>query len=403
MARRPRASRLENRSNRLKLAVRWKPYDFTTISPGIALGYRRNQTAGVWVVRVADGKGGNWTKRVGLADDFEDADGTNVLTWWQAQDASRKLARGSDTDAERPITVLEAVNAYETDLRARSGSVENAGRIRKHLTSTLAIKPVAILTARELAAWRDQLLGAGMKPATLVRLCKALKAALNLAARRDPRILNRAAWHDGLSGIAEGYTSRNEQRLDDEQVRAVVAAAYTVDPAFGVYVETHAQTGARSSQISRLCVGDLLRDPWRLNMPTSRKGRNRKAAKRAVPIAESLAVKLASNRPSSAPLLLRSDGQAWQSSQNGDHERLYTKAAAIAGVTGTIYALRHSSIIRALLRGIPLRVVAAAHDSSVGQVEKTYSAYITEYADALMRTAVLDFGASTASNVVALR
>ena len=121
MARRPRASRLENRTGRLKLPVRWKPYDFTTIAPGIALGYRRNKDTGVWVVRVADGKGGNWTKRVGLADDFEDADGEHILTWWQATDKARKLARGSD-DAGRPITVKEAIDTYARDLTARGGS-----------------------------------------------------------------------------------------------------------------------------------------------------------------------------------------------------------------------------------------------------------------------------------------
>ena len=71
----PSPPRLETRTTRLKLVVRWKPYDFTTISPGIALGYRRNQAAGTWLVRVANGKSGNWTKRVGLADDFENADG----------------------------------------------------------------------------------------------------------------------------------------------------------------------------------------------------------------------------------------------------------------------------------------------------------------------------------------
>jgi integrase len=314
------------------------------------------------------------------------------LSWWQAQDAGRKLARGSDTDAGRPVTVAEAVNAFEADLLARNQAVENAGRIRKHLTPTLASKPVGLLTARELTAWRDQLLSAGMKPATLVRLFKAFKAALNFVARHDPRILNRAAWRDALSGISEGYASRNEQRLDDEQVRAVVASAYTIDPAFGLYVEVHAQTGARTSQIARLTVADLLRDPWRLNMPTSLKGRGRKPAKRAVPIAESLAMKLASNRPPEAPLLLRSDGLPWQSVQDGDHERLYAKAAARAGVTGTIYALRHSSIVRALLKGIPARVVAAQHDSSLSQLEKTYTAFITDYADALTCTAVLDFG-----------
>ena len=71
MAHRPRAPQIETRTNRLKLPPRRKPYSFVTISPGIALGYRRNAAAGTWVVRAADGKGGNWTKRVALADDFE--------------------------------------------------------------------------------------------------------------------------------------------------------------------------------------------------------------------------------------------------------------------------------------------------------------------------------------------
>jgi hypothetical protein len=57
MARRPRAARLETRTTRLKLPVRLKPYDFTVISPGIALGYRRCAGPGRFVVRVADGRG----------------------------------------------------------------------------------------------------------------------------------------------------------------------------------------------------------------------------------------------------------------------------------------------------------------------------------------------------------
>ena len=87
----------------------------------------------------------------------------------------------------------------------------------------LANKPVALLTARELSAWRDALLRAGMKPATFVRLRRAVNAALSLAARRDHAIENSAAWTDGLSGVAEDFASRNIDRLDDDQVRAVIA------------------------------------------------------------------------------------------------------------------------------------------------------------------------------------
>jgi integrase len=392
MARRPRAPQIETRTSRLKLAVRRKPYAFTVISPGIALGYRRNNAAGVWVVRVADGKGGNWTKRVGLADDHEAADGEHVLTFWEAQDKARKLARGSDADSGRPANVADAVEAYARDLAARGGDRENAGRIRKHLTPTLASKPVGLLTARELAAWRDRLLADGVKSATVVRLMKSTKAALNLSARRDPRIQNTAAWRDGLGGIAENFASRNVQRLDDDQVRAVVAAAYEVDPAFGMYTAVATETGARLSQIARLTVADLQdadNGSPRLMMPTSRKGRARKASKRPVPITHELAAKLASNRAPGAPLLLRADGLPWQSGNDGDHSRLYAEAAARAGVTGTIYALRHSSIVRSILAGVPLRVIAACCDTSTTMLERVYSAYIADFADEIARRGLL--------------
>jgi integrase len=388
MARRIR-SKLDSRSARLALPVRRKPHSFTTIAPGLAVGYRRTRTAGSWVLRCADGKGGAWTKRIGTADDYEDADSEHILSFWQACERARVTTRGASS---LPLTGALALDAYAADLRARGVALANVGRIRKHLSPTLAAKPVALLTTRELAAWRDQLLAEGMKPATVVRLCKVVKAAFNLAARRDPRIANRAAWRDGLSGIAESFASRNVQRLDDEQVRDLIAAAYAVDSAFGVYCETAAVTGARLSQIARLTVADLQADNGtpRLMMPCSRKGKNRKAEKRPVPITPALAAKLKSNRAAETPLLRRADGAAWQSTDKGDHERLYQQATERAGIKGTMYALRHSSIIRALLANVPARVTAAAHDTSIAMLERTYSAYITDHADALVRGALLD-------------
>jgi hypothetical protein len=61
MSRKVRNSLLESRSSRLRLPVARKPA-FVRVAPGVSLGYRRNQAAGTWVVRVADGRGGSWTK-----------------------------------------------------------------------------------------------------------------------------------------------------------------------------------------------------------------------------------------------------------------------------------------------------------------------------------------------------
>ena len=94
MARRVRASTLENRTARLKLEPRRKPYHFTIIAPGLAVGYRRNKGPGTWVLRAANGHGAYWTDAIGLADDHEPADGSTVCTFWQAQDKARLLVRG---------------------------------------------------------------------------------------------------------------------------------------------------------------------------------------------------------------------------------------------------------------------------------------------------------------------
>src|SRR5262249_28722731 len=97
------------------------------LSPGIALGYRRNAGAGKWAGRVADG-GAEWIKRVALADDLEGPSPPHVLSYWQALDTARALARrqpGDVVDESRPLTVAEALDRYESDLKARGGDPYN--------------------------------------------------------------------------------------------------------------------------------------------------------------------------------------------------------------------------------------------------------------------------------------
>jgi len=68
----------------------------------------------------------------------------------------------------------------------------------------------------------------------------------------------------------------------------------------------------------------------------------------------------------------------------------------------TLYSLRHSSIVRALLAGVPIRVVAAQHDTSVPMLERTYSQHILDHSDTVARRALLDTVQPAASNVASL-
>ena len=71
----------------------------------------------------------------------------------------------------------------------------------------------------------------------------------------------------------------------------------------------------------------------------------------------------------------------------------------------TAYSLRHTFITNCLLKGIPVRLVAASVDSSVTQIEATYSKYITHPGADLMRGALVDFDtlAPDDANVIPLR
>ena len=397
MPRQTRSARLQTRSSRSKLAISSKPYDFAPIAPGVGLGYRRNRTGpGSWVLRLADGKGGYQTRNIGLADDLMDADGAEVLTWFGAVERGRKLAKGDAAEAGVLMTVAGALEEYGRDLAAREAGPENAARIRKHLPPATANKPVSLLNARELSAWRDALLRDGMKPATVVRLCRSVKAMLNLAAKRDHTIKNRMAWADGLSGVAENFASRNVELLDDDQVRSVIAASYALDRNLGLYVEVAAETGARPSQISRLVVGDLQNGGApRLMMPSSRKGRGgsrvsiQSRSRTSWQTSSRANPKFSGFGPPDAPLLTRADGRRWQHSDRGDYSHLFERAIDKIGLKVTFYSLRHSMIVRSLLAGTPLRIMSAITDTSTQMLERTYTSFIGHYADAAARPGLL--------------
>jgi hypothetical protein len=124
-----------------------------------------------------------------------------------------------------------------------------------------------------------------------------------------------------------------------------------------------------------------------------------------VPIPKGLATRLqahAAGQPATAPLLLKASGGPWLKSNHGD---MFASVVRNAGLNPsvTIYALRHSSITRQLLAGVPTRLVASLHDTSVKRIEANYSRSISDHADTIARRGLLDVNEPTvADNVVRL-
>jgi integrase len=376
---------------RLKLVVRKRPH-FTEIRKGLAIGYRRNQGPGTWIVRGADGKGKNWMKAFATADDSETANGDTVMTYDQARERAITLARGAaptSSDHKRPITVEFAIDAYQADLIARGQSEQNATSVRFHLKDTALFKlPVALLEKSQLAGIRNGMVAKGMKPASADRIGKSFKAAMNLAASHDPRITNSKAWGDGWKLLPNTTVARNII-LDAAVVRSIVQAAYKVDHQLGIQFDIMAETGTRESQMLRLHVSDLQdgRPDPRLMMPSSRKGRNRQPRHIPVPITVRLA----------AILRAAVAGRAGHDPIVKEITRLSDRFREVANIVGDVpekvvpYSFRHSSIVRMLRGNVPIRVVGSIHDTSVVTIERHYSAYITDD-DALARATLPDFG-----------
>jgi integrase len=412
MARKVRDSKLESRSARLKLKIRRKPYGGRSLERGVVLLYRRNKTSGSWVLKASNGHGAYWTKAFAFADDYQEADGKRVLDFWGAQNRAKELARVADGDTSdaAPITIAGALDDYEADLKARGANPRNASGLHKHLSGALLAKPVQLLASKELRKWRDGLL-ARVKPATVNRLSNALCAALTLSANHDRRIRNQEAWRLGLARLPDADQPRNVI-LSDAQVLKLVDAAYARDPAFGLFIETMAITGQRPSQLARLCIEDLIDGAKpKLSVPKSAKGGSRNRSKKrrekySVPVTVALAGKLreaAKGRAADAPLLVRADGNPWGPSPSVYYRLIFAETAASIGLDPDVvtpYALRHSSIARALLKGVPIRLVAVAHNSSVAMIERTYSAHISEHSDEISRIGLLEAPPPAGSNIV---
>src|SRR5262245_24280009 len=410
----PRAHALETANARRKLPIAKRPV-YAKIAPNIFLGYRRNEGPGTWNVRVT-GPGIDWIKRIGLADDSEPSDGREVLTYWQAIDAARKLARrqpgDQSADDSRPVTVCEAIDPYERDLIARDMDPYNAKRARVHTPPSLASKPVGLLRSADMRAWRDGLIAKGLARDTVNRVRTCVRAALSLAAKRDKRIVNRSIWEDDFDALPNATEARNVI-LPDDVVAKLITKAFTRDRKLGLFLQVIAETGARPSQVVRLDVADLDAANSRLLMPRSGKGHAHKRAAKMVervpvPISRVLGTMLAQGAkglPAHARLLTRSDGEPWGYRRNDfyrDDFRAVVEAIGLDPDETTPYALRHSCISRSLLRGVPVTLVADATDTSEKEIRRHYAKLISDHSGEIMRRALLDVSQPPAANVVAL-
>jgi integrase len=403
-------SQLQSATNRLKLKPQTRAY-FVKVAASTWLGYRKPLSGpGSWVARAAaggDGKG--WEKTLWTADDAgTKANGDKVLTFWQAKSEVQKLTGhvpgtdASTTDHGAAVTVDQALNLYEGELRRRGARVYNAQLPRCHLSATLLSKPVTLVTKPELEGFRESMLAKGNAPSSANRVMNCLRAALTHADGTRLHI-----WRSGLKALPDATEANNVVFEDEATAQQWVAAAYAHDHQLGLLTHVVGETGARPSQAVRLRIRDLITVDAaapRLMMPKSGKGGTRHPGQRkieryAVAISPELATLLKAavkGRPGHAPLLLRNNGQPWSeidpASQYRRDVRAVVERIGLEPDVYGLYAFRHTSITRMLLKGTHTAIVAKAHDTSEAMIRKHYAACILDFSDAITRNTLPALG-----------
>jgi integrase len=442
MAKTVRNSKLDSRAAREKLRPSPKPY-FMAIDQGLHLGYRKGRNGGKWVARLYLGGEKYIVETIGSSDDRLDADGANVLNFSQAQALVRKRAEAHAEEARiasmgPALTVRGAVETY-IEARERREAADNGGKARKRdarsrlgryvlSNERFAARPMAALTVDDLASWREGL-PASMAAISARRTTADFRAALYAAAKRCREQLPptvRDTIRDGLA-FAHGAPAmaREAQILADPDVRRIISAAWEIDTEdewggdLARLVVVLAATGARFSQVIRMTVGDV--QTARLMIPVSRKGQGvRQISHIGVPVGDDVLAALApaiAGRRAHEILLLR---PYWRSLGFGRHEkaeerrpwqaaheltqRMWPEIVARAGLAAGLvpYALGHSSIVRGLRAGLPVRLVAALHGTSSAMIEKHYSAFVISAFDELAARAIVPL-TTTPPTVTALR
>jgi len=412
-------SDIDTPSKRARLVARRNPY-WSGVSGGrggVSLGYRKGvRGPGAWVGKIVV-EGQRIEEKLGTADDDHAPFGamtyrsavTAALEWATRQHTAIEDRRARPAAATAP-TVKSTVEEYAASRRMRSDrDGRNAeGRLRKHVLADEEFAGIALtkLRASHIQDWRRRLVK--MAPATENRLLNDLRAALNVAAETHRRSLPAflpAEIRVGTRANSVAGEAR-KQLLTDDQIRDAIAAAMEVDEDFGHLVLVAATTGARHSQMQRLVVRDLQRAAARVMMPSSNKGRAARAKpKVAVPLPADAVAKLATysaDRQGDDPLLVRwhyrrAGGLKWEKDRKGPWGAAYEVdenwAAVVAKAqlpVGTVpYALRHSSIVRGLRNGLPVRLVAVLHDTSSEMIERHYAAFIADATEELSRRAIL--------------
>ncbi len=379
MARTRKDARINTRSARTSLQQRKEPY-WRGISKGLAVGYYKGATSGAWIAKHFSVATGRRKASLGVADDFEDADGIRVLSFDQAQAKAREwatLKAQEDTGEVQSgaFTVEQAVAEYLAHLTKtkRKPQDRTTAIAKAHILPTLGKIELAKLTHGKVKAWRDALADtaprvrtrngkeqqfravdmsdpqqARKRQATANRILTVLKAALNYAKSESRRIATDVAWTVKPFSRVDVPKVRF---LSNEEVTNVVAKC---EPDFQSLVKGALLTGCRYGELTALTVADFNSKDGQIYIAQSKNGESRYVDLNDAGM--EFFNHLASGRKPNEIMFQRANGKAWKTSEQFRPMNSACDAAKVEGVT--FHILRHTYASHALMAGMTIEVLA---------------------------------------------
>jgi integrase len=421
MARTVRDSNLETRTARGRLKSRKKPY-WRSIDRGLHLGYFKGARAGRWLLRSYVGAGRYQEMTLGTADDVQDADGGEVLSYSQAQARARSLAaaRRKGEAADGPFTVADAMHDYLAWIEQhRKATTAREWRYvaQAHVVPALGNHEVVSLTTAQLRRWHEQLAAqparlrsrrgappkrreaptdtdqARARRATANRILTVLKAALNHA-HHEGKVSNADVWRS-VKPFRGADAARVRYLQRDECVRLLNACP----PDFRRLVRGALVSGARYGELCRADVRDFNPDSASLLVRESKGGKPRH-----IPLDDEGAAfftSVTAGRRPTDPLFVRADGGRWGKSHQRRPLLEACKAAKIEPAIG-FHILRHSWASLRIMAGLPLMVAAQVlGHSDTRMVERHYSHLAPSFVRDAVRATAINLG-SHDSDIVPL-
>ncbi|MCG6862628.1 MAG: site-specific integrase [Chromatiaceae bacterium] len=350
-----------------------------TIDEGLALGYRRTVKGnGSWQARLWTGEK-SVKHTLGEADDHMEADGANVLTFFQAQGkaiAFSEEARKSDLPNSKPITVGDAAAAYLAWYKEhRKAYPETETTVNAHILPAWGNKLIMEITTPEIKRWHEKLAttparkrSSSLSTQTVYRAKpstpeekRARKSTANRILTVLKAILNKT-FRDGLVNDDTAWRRVKPFENADEPVTRFLSAAESIrlinacQPHFRQLVKAALFSGCRYGELARLLTKDVNLDTGMVYIsPEAKSGKGRH-----VPLHEEgldFFKTCVTGKTGKDHVFLREDGIPWGKNH---HVRLLKAACAQAKIEPEIgfHELRHTYASTLAQRGVDLLTIS---------------------------------------------